>query len=111
MPQPNETRGPTMQDPATYRIAVRGRLDPKWSSRLAGMTISHRRWPGGGVATVLEGRLADQAALSGVLNALYELHLPVLSADCLDRELPPPNGGDRSPNGSADIRPGHYDKE
>jgi hypothetical protein len=34
----------------------------------------------------LVGRLADQAALSGVLNSLYELHLPVLSADCVDSE-------------------------
>ncbi|VGO16654.1 hypothetical protein PDESU_05245 [Pontiella desulfatans] len=33
--------------------------------------------------TVLEGRLADQAALAGVLNTLYGLHMPVISADCL----------------------------
>jgi hypothetical protein len=32
------------------------------------------------------GRLADQAALSGILNSLYELHLPVLSAECVDSE-------------------------
>ena len=34
--------------------------------------------------TILVGRLADQAALSGVLNTLYEQHLPVLSVDCLE---------------------------
>ncbi len=28
--------------------------------------------------TTLEGELSDQAALAGVLNSLYELHLPVL---------------------------------
>jgi hypothetical protein len=38
----------------------------------------------GQATTVLEGRLADQAALSGVLNTLYELHLPVISVECLD---------------------------
>ena len=75
-----------MQDPAIYRIEVGGCLDAAWSSRLEGMRISHSRRPDGGVATtVLVGRLTDQAALSGVLNTLYELHLPVLSADCLDR--------------------------
>ena len=75
-----------MQDPAIYRIEVRGRLDAGWSSRLEGMRISHSDRPGGEVSTtVLVGRLTDQAALSGVLNTLYELHLPVLSADCLDR--------------------------
>ena len=36
--------------------------------------------------TVLVGRLRDQAALSGVLNILYELHLPVLSVECLEAE-------------------------
>ncbi len=34
----------------------------------------------------LEGQLADQAALSGVLDTLYQLHLPVLSVDCLESD-------------------------
>jgi hypothetical protein len=33
--------------------------------------------------TVLFGPLVDQAALLGVLNALYELGLPLLSVDYL----------------------------
>ena len=36
--------------------------------------------------TILVGRLADQAALSGVLNILYELHLPLLTVENLDFE-------------------------
>jgi hypothetical protein len=28
--------------------------------------------------TTLDGELRDQAALAGVLNAIYELHLPIL---------------------------------
>jgi hypothetical protein len=32
----------------------------------------------------LVDRLADQAALSSVLNTLYSLDLPVVSADCLE---------------------------
>ena len=34
--------------------------------------------------TILVGRLKDQAALAGVLAALYELHLPVSSVECLE---------------------------
>jgi hypothetical protein len=34
--------------------------------------------------TVLEGHLPDQAALSGVLNTLYDLHLPLLKVECID---------------------------
>ena len=74
----------TMQGPAIYRVIVRGRLEPDWSSRMAGMSITERRSGGNEIETVLVGRLADQTALSGVLNALYELHLPVVSAECLD---------------------------
>jgi hypothetical protein len=33
--------------------------------------------------TTLLGELSDQAALAGVLNTLYELHLLVLSVDRL----------------------------
>jgi hypothetical protein len=33
--------------------------------------------------TVLVGRLADQSSLSGVLNTLHDLHLPVISAECI----------------------------
>lgn len=74
----------TMGGAATYQIIVRGTIDPSWASRLAGMNISERRSDDGEVETLLVGRLADQAALSSVLNSLYELHLPVVSADCLD---------------------------
>jgi hypothetical protein len=74
----------TMQGPAIYRIVVRGTLDSDWSSRIAGMSITERNRPGNKVETVLVGRLADQTALASVLNALYELHLPVVSAECLE---------------------------
>jgi hypothetical protein len=44
-------------------------------------------WPhpeeGRPALTVLEGELTDQAALVGVLNSLYEMHLAVLSVECL----------------------------
>ncbi len=39
---------------------------------------------GGSLVTILEGELSDQAALAGVLNTLYELHLPLLSVKRLD---------------------------
>jgi hypothetical protein len=48
------------------------------------MNITQRIAEDGGVESVLVGRLADQSALSGVLNTLYELHRPVHSVDCLE---------------------------
>ena len=74
---------PTMGGAAIYRIRVRGRLDPKLSDQVDGMHIDALTRDDGAAESVLEGRLADQAALTGVLNTLYELHLPVISANCL----------------------------
>jgi hypothetical protein len=34
----------------------------------------------------LVGRMRDQAQLTGVLSALYELHLPILSVENLSEE-------------------------
>ena len=75
---------PTMKEPAIYRIRVRGHLDGKWSERLEGMNITEVRHSEKDDQTILVGRLADQAALAGVMNTLYEQHLPVLSVDCLE---------------------------
>jgi hypothetical protein len=76
----------TMDGPATYRIIVRGLLDLTWVSRLGGMTLSERQSGDGNTDTILVGQLPDQAALSRVLNALYELHLPVFSVEFLKND-------------------------
>jgi hypothetical protein len=75
-----------MHEPAIYQIRVRGRLSATWSDRVGGMQITEVRGPDEQPETILVGRLADQAMLAGILNSLYELHLPVLSADCIDSE-------------------------
>ena len=76
----------TMHGPAIYRIQVRGRLDASCSDRIGGMQITETRGADGAAETILVGRLVDQAALSGILTFLYDLHLPVLSAECVSTE-------------------------
>jgi hypothetical protein len=75
----------TLVEPATCVIRVRGVLSPDWSVRLGGMRITTVRGSRR-VMTELVGRLADQAALHGVLAALYELGLPLMSVECLPLE-------------------------
>ena len=75
-----------MDKPAIYRICVRGRLDPKWKAGLVDLNQTEEATPEGKLNTIMVGRLADQAALSGLLNLLYELHLPVVSVECLTSE-------------------------
>ncbi|MFC2053459.1 hypothetical protein ACFLV7_04055 [Chloroflexota bacterium] len=48
--------------PATYQINVQGRIDPTWSDRLEGVTISQTKVEEGPPVTTLEGELSDQAA-------------------------------------------------
>jgi hypothetical protein len=69
--------------PATYRIEVEGDLDESLSERLGGMRITRRRREDQTAVTTLEGRVRDQAELAGVMNSLYELHLPILSVQNL----------------------------
>ena len=71
---------PSMRGPASYRIRVRGTLDPEDLKRLGDFEIVM------GEETVIEGHVADQAALSGLLNALYDHQFPVLSVECLDQD-------------------------
>lgn len=68
-----------MDKPATYRISVHGIVPERWINRLGGMRIVAVS----STATTLEGWLPDQAALKGVLDTLYELHLCLEGVICL----------------------------
>jgi hypothetical protein len=71
----------TLYEPAICVIQVRGALSSDWSDHLGGLRIVVRRM-GRHTITAVSGRLADQAALHGVLAALYELGLPLVSVEC-----------------------------
>jgi hypothetical protein len=74
------------EKPGKYQITVQGSLGHSWSDRLAGMHITAGSDENGAPTTDLIGHLRDQAQLSGVLNSLYELHLPILSVKWLGSE-------------------------
>ena len=67
----------SMDTPAVYQIRVRGILDPTWFDSFCGLRVlpSARERN----VTILTGTLPDQAALLGILNALYDLQIPLLS--------------------------------
>lgn len=73
----------TIDRPATYCIRVVGDLDESWSDRLAGMAITLSNKEGEQTIATLSGSIIDQAALFGVLKALYDMRLPLLSVECL----------------------------
>jgi hypothetical protein len=69
--------------PAVYQIKVLGIVPPDWSDRLGGMQISTTHKHEKKAVSILTGRVNDQAALSGILNSLYEMRLVVLSLEIL----------------------------
>ena len=85
---PNEYNGKYLKlwTPAAYRIEVEGHLDEHWSDRLGGMRISTHKRADQSTVTTLTGRVRDQAALAGLLNSLYELHLPILFVENIGME-------------------------
>jgi hypothetical protein len=74
----------TVNYPATYRIRFSGRLDTSWSDLLEGMTVTTTGGKDTPETTALEGQVLDQAALTGIINTLSDLRMPLLSVECLD---------------------------
>ena len=70
-----------MDMPATYRICVTGSLESDMAERLWGMTVSPIEKIGEPAQTVLVGEVADQAALIGIINALYNAGHTVVSVE------------------------------
>jgi hypothetical protein len=58
-----------------YEIRLRGRLDGRWAAWFEGLSLSH----GDDGTTVIRGRVADQAALHGVLKRVRDLGMPLVS--------------------------------
>jgi len=86
MAQTQSWKGMKLATPATYRIRVQGKLDESWFDRLGNMAITPEATADEPPVTILVGHLLDQAALAGVLNTLYEMHLPLLTVENLDEK-------------------------
>jgi len=86
MPDTRHLEGLRFEGSAVYQIVVQGRLDEGMSDRLGGMRIEVAGEGGTTTVTTLVGQLRDQAELSGVLNTLYELHLPILAVENVSDE-------------------------
>jgi hypothetical protein len=78
-----ESEIPGYSESACYRIRVWGALDESWSERFWGLSVGVARCGENTNVSTLEGRLADQAALAGILNTLYEMHFVILSIELI----------------------------
>jgi hypothetical protein len=64
-------------------IHVKGQLDKEWSEWLEGMAITHDTHGD----TTLNGVIADQSALYGLLSKLRELGLELITVNSVDHAI------------------------
>jgi hypothetical protein len=75
-----------------YRIRVQGRLGAHWAACFDGLTIK----PDTDGTTAIEGPVADQAALHGVLHKVRDLGLSLESVDRIPASTDPVSPGSAS---------------
>lgn len=84
---------PTGRDGGRYAVRLGGHLHPRWAARFDGMTLTDLC----DGTTLLEGVVADQAALHGLLRTLRDLGVPLVSLSRLEEPAPAPRTTDTPP--------------
>jgi hypothetical protein len=64
-----------MSESETYEIRIQGRLDKRWQAWFDGMELL----TADDGNTLIRGRVADQAALHGLIQKVRDLGLPLIS--------------------------------
>ena len=62
-----------------YQIAVQGKLDENWSEWFGAMTVTVRSQSSDLPATTFTCAVADQSALRGILNKIWDFNLTLIS--------------------------------
>jgi hypothetical protein len=70
-------------EPGRYEIRLKGHLDTRWAERFDGLSFTHE----GDGTTILAGPVVDQAVLYGLLRAVRDLGLPLLSVMHIEPKL------------------------
>lgn len=64
-------------EPGYYEIRIKGHLDDQWAGWFEGLTLTFEETGD----TLLTGRVADQAALQGLLKKVRDLGMPLVSVN------------------------------
>jgi hypothetical protein len=71
-----------MEPPVTYQIRIKEHLDPALAAWFAPLEIANK--PGG--EATLTGPVADQAALHGLINKVFNRNLTLLAVNRVEME-------------------------
>lgn len=75
---------PQNMEPEHYIIRIKGHLAPRWSEWFENMTITQTE----SGETILDGRVADQSALHGLLAKIRDLNLTILAVTRVEAGSP-----------------------
>jgi hypothetical protein len=76
----SETATGDHREAGRYEIRIKGRLDPRWAAWFDGLGLTHES----DGTTIICGRVADQAALHGLLQKVRDIGLPLVSVTQID---------------------------
>ena len=65
-----------------YQITLQGHLDSRWADWFDGLTVSYQQ--DNEELTILTGPIADQAALRGLLNQIWDFNLTLVAVKRLN---------------------------
>jgi hypothetical protein len=72
------------RDAGRYEIRIRGHLDARWTAWFDGLRLTNES----DGTTIISGKVADQAALHGLLQKVRDVGLPLLSVTQVDLDPP-----------------------
>ena len=86
MEKSKQNKGFSFERPGNYRICIKGILDRTWWDCLGGLHIVKTDDVGKFPVTTLQGQVADQSELSGILNTFCQLGMTILSVRYLNND-------------------------
>lgn len=72
------------RDAGRYEIRLKGHLDARWAAWFDGLRLTNES----DGTTIISGKVADQAALHGLLQKVRDVGLPLVSVTQVDRDPP-----------------------
>ena len=73
------------QGAGRYEIRLKGHLDTRWTAWFDGLSLTHQS----DGSTVIDGPIADQSALHGLLQKVRDTGLPLVSVICVEPQQSP----------------------
>jgi hypothetical protein len=83
MPDEYDWASLKVSTPATYRIEVEGAASKSLLGYFGNVHITTRQRKDNSIVTILVGQMRDQAEFAGLINTLFDWHMPIRSVEII----------------------------